>query len=333
MTDARGEPAAAPRRRPVIWTLVKVAVTAAMIYFLYTQIDLAELWEAASAVDARWLLVAMAQMLITPLIGGARWLLVLGAMGERDRWWPITRLFWIGMLFSQVLPSQVGGDAIRMLLARWRGHSLSVAINSVMIERILMVVVLVVLVACLLPFATHRLGMQPSVSWTVILLLAGAFVGVIVLVSADKIPFLAGLLSKLSKSGAGKTAMRLPVDARKVLLSPSAVLQATLAVLPHLNQVMCAFWIGRAVGLQLDFVDYLAIVPFIFISTLLPISIGGWGVREGVSVALFGFVGVASSQALLLSLFLGAAVVAASLPALPMWWIDSKRKPVSTPEP
>ncbi len=49
-------------------------------------------------------LMALAQLSLTPLIGGARWLVTMRATGERDGVWPLTRLFWIGMLFSQALP-------------------------------------------------------------------------------------------------------------------------------------------------------------------------------------------------------------------------------------
>jgi glycosyltransferase 2 family protein len=88
-----------------------------------------------------------------------------------------------------------------------------------------------------------------------------------------------------------------------------------------LNLCLAAWWIGLSLALPLSFADYLVTVV-----TLLPLSVGGWGLREGAVVALFGFVGVPSHSALAFSVLFGFAGIAASLPALAFVWYDPDRE-------
>jgi uncharacterized membrane protein YbhN (UPF0104 family) len=53
---------------------------------------------------------------------------------------------------------------------------------------------------------------------------------------------------------------------------------------------------------------------------VLPISVGGWGVREGVLVALLGAMGISADRALAFSLMFGLAAAVSSLPAIIIWW-------------
>jgi uncharacterized membrane protein YbhN (UPF0104 family) len=68
--------------------------------------------------------------------------------------------------------------------------------------------------------------------------------------------------------------------------------------------------------------------------TSLPISIGGWGVRETAMIGLLGLVGVPASAALVLSVELGLITMAASLPGLVFWFlINPKNVAAATASP
>jgi hypothetical protein len=76
----------------------------------------------------------------------------------------------------------------------------------------------------------------------------------------------------------------------------------------------------------------LIFIPVVTVITLVPVSVGGWGVREGALVALLGLVGVPSHTALAFSVLFGVAGILASLPALGFLWHDpSKAKPGEYP--
>jgi hypothetical protein len=66
----------------------------------------------------------------------------------------------------------------------------------------------------------------------------------------------------------------------------------------------------------------------------LPLSIGGWGIRENVTVALFGTAGVSAHAALAFSVLSGLTVSAVSLCGLPLLWMGTaKPDPVLTDPP
>jgi uncharacterized membrane protein YbhN (UPF0104 family) len=76
------------------------------------------------------------------------------------------------------------------------------------------------------------------------------------------------------------------------------------------------FAVGRALGLRYDLMTYFAIVPPALVLTVIPISIAGWGVREGVMVGLFSLIGADKTVVLMMSLVYGMLLIVVSLPGL-----------------
>ena len=70
----------------------------------------------------------------------------------------------------------------------------------------------------------------------------------------------------------------------------------------QMSDIVGTYFIARSLGVVLPFTLFLVVVPVVFVATLLPISLGGLGVREGAFVYLLGLVGVDASSALALSL-------------------------------
>jgi len=52
---------------------------------------------------------------------------------------------------------------------------------------------------------------------------------------------------------------------------------------------------------------------------VVPISIAGWGVREGIMVVGFGYLGVASEASLALSILYGLSILVVALPGGIIW--------------
>jgi uncharacterized membrane protein YbhN (UPF0104 family) len=89
--------------------------------------------------------------------------------------------------------------------------------------------------------------------------------------------------------------------------------------------MLAFFAVGRALGLRYDLVTYLAIVPPALVLTVIPISIAGWGVREGVLVSLFSLIGADRTVVLMMSLIYGMLLILASLPGLVVF-LKSRRQ-------
>jgi uncharacterized protein (TIRG00374 family) len=161
----------------------KLVLTGGILLFVLRQVDPAALGESFAAMNWALLAAGLLQMLIIPLLGGLRWKLVVVALRAEGRTWPLSRLFWISMLFGQVLPSTVGGDVVRVFMMWRSGTSLRIAFNSVALERASMLLTLVAFVALQLPFLASRVVVAQLVWIAPVLLLVG-IIGLIVLMSA-----------------------------------------------------------------------------------------------------------------------------------------------------
>jgi uncharacterized membrane protein YbhN (UPF0104 family) len=94
--------------------------------------------------------------------------------------------------------------------------------------------------------------------------------------------------------------------ARRLIHSPRPVLfVSVLSVLAHLLAILCAFAIARGLDLTLSFTDALLLFPVVLLATMLPFSVGGWGVREAAAMSVFALAGVPAAGALSLSLLFG----------------------------
>ena len=89
---------------------------------------------------------------------------------------------------------------------------------------------------------------------------------------------------------------------------------AGLSLLVHGISIVLFWFILDGLGSPASFGGLATAVPVLLLATTLPISIAGWGVREGIAVLLFGTIGVPSDAALAASLAFGAVLLIAALP-------------------
>jgi len=108
------------------------------------------------------------------------------------------------------------------------------------------------------------------------------------------------------------------VDARRTLLAALAprVLSLTVRVgLAVQAIVSLAVWLtARAIDLDVAFSVLVSILAPVLIIAAAPVSIGGFGIREGSYAVLLGYAGVSATDATFLSVLGGLAFALASLP-------------------
>jgi hypothetical protein len=250
---------------------------------------------------------------------GLRWCNIFDALATRDA--RVTRTVMIavaaiGMFFAQVLPS-VAGDGVRAWLLARRGGDWRNAVISVVIDRGIGVGLLIALgfAILLFPSGLTALGGYRDVVLVVYggLLLAG----VLALWLA---PNAAPLFDRWRYS---RWLAELAVDARRVLLGPKGPVILALGCLIHALTIVVVWAVGRAQGLVLPVSDAAVLFTVMIGVTLVPISIGGWGLRELAVIALLGHHGVAPERALLFSVCFGLALAVGSLPGAVAWLLYS----------
>ena len=302
---------------------LKFVVSGALIWFLLSKIDVGEATERITDADLGMLLLAILIFLFQLIVCVFRWRAVLTAIGAFLSFVDALKIYYIGIFFNQTLPSSVGGDAVRVYKAYRAGIGLRGAINGVMLERAGTVIALVLVVLAAQPFFLPRVG-EEAAGWiapVAIFLFLGAVAGLALLMVLDRIPV------SFHRWRLVRGLAALAADTRRVFLAPGPALRIIgWAAAGHVNLALGVYFIAMSLGLNITLVDCLALIPPVILITTLPISIAGWGVREGAMVAAFSLIGVAAEGALVLSLLFGLLVVATSLPGGVIWLLSSDRR-------
>ncbi len=301
---------------------LKFLVSGFLIWFLLTTVDLDAAEARMRDIAPGMLVLATAIFLVQLVIGALRWRAVLDAIGAPLSFARAVTFFFIGSFFNQTLPSSVGGDVVRIYKAYRAGLTLGGAVNGVMLERVAAVIALVALVAATQPFFLPRVG-DETARWivpAVALGVAGTVAGMVVLLVLDRLP------ASLRGWRLGRWLARLGADARKVFLTPRAA--GTVlgwGVAGHVNLTLGVYVLALGLKLEVTWVDCVVLFSPALLVTALPISIAGWGVREGAMVAMFGLAGVPTDGALLLSILYGLFILLISLPGGVIWILSGDR--------
>lgn len=303
-----------------IFMLIQTAVSIGLIGYLLSRIDLSNSVE--SILNAKpWLLAAgLAQMAIQPILGALRWKLILRSLGASLRFGPALRFVWIGTFFSQALPGAVGGDAVRIWLYWKSGAGHRAAINSVIIERIIMVLGLLSLVTALQPGLAAR-NPSPMVGWLPALMLSIGIGGTAALMLSDR------LVKRFDRWLPFRAITHIAADLRMALLHPATFVAITaISILAYLNMAVTAWLIALALGLSVTLIDCIVLIPLVLLISTIPVSVGGWGLREGAMVVLMAGIGVSAPGALGLSVLFGIAGILVSLPGAAIWLSSGHRR-------
>jgi uncharacterized membrane protein YbhN (UPF0104 family) len=296
----------------------QACLSAALLAYIFSIVDIGRAGAAAANANPLLLLAGVLQLgALFPLVA-LRWQLVARALGGDLPFLAALRIVWIGAFFSQVLPGAAGGDVVRMWLYWLRCGSRRLAIHSVALERLLMVTVLLLLVLAMQPGLAAR-GAPLTIVVSVGVVLTGIVIGLTVLLSSSR------LLAVYDKWPPFRMLSMVAGDVHAISSNiPRAAVLCLLSVAGHLNMVIAAWLIACALGLGFTFADCIVLIPLTVLAATLPISVGGWGVRESAAITLFGLVGISNSDALAMSLLLGLAGIAVALPGSILWLIRDR---------
>jgi hypothetical protein len=291
-------------RRPLL-LLLKAAVSILLLYLSLRSVNLTVLGERLSRIEAEWVAAALALMAAQVVFMAVRWRTIVAQCGAHLPLTAALRISFIASFFNQVLPSTVGGDAARVWMLARRGGGWAKATYSVLIDRIAGVFVLALLVIGSLPW-TLTLVRDP-IARTVLLLIGGCAI-------AGAIVFMAiGVLRsrRLDRWMLTRHLVEISRAAWRVCRSGQAlasVAAASFAI--HVMTISAAWCLVQSIDATASFAYLLFLIPPVLLITTIPVSIAGWGLREGSMIVAFGYAGLAASDGLIVSVLIGLAMFA-----------------------
>jgi uncharacterized membrane protein YbhN (UPF0104 family) len=280
-----------------LWTLAKVALVVACIAFVIGRVDAAALPSDLMTLGREsWgVLGGLAALHVLAL--GLRWRAALLQLGERVPLPAVLGDLLVGVTYNSLLPSTVGGDVVRAYRCATRVQRESSALASIALER---VIGLLCLAAVPLVGLLATLHDAPR---TLLFVSLGASAAFAVAVAGLHLPF------QLTARVVPTAFPRLAAFARETAeglrqIGPAA--RGRIAIWSLLYQALVAVSfvvVARALSTPHALRAVLVGVPIALVLAAIPISIGGFGVREGAFVAVLGPLGVTPSHALVMSLF------------------------------
>lgn len=299
--------------RRILVTGVRLAVTAGLLWVIFVRIDTARIVDVFSNISLLPLVLGIAALAASTPITAARWHSILMARNASPGVRTLFMITLVGLFFNQVLPTGVGGDAVRAWRCRMLGMRLGIAIRSILLDRAAGYAMIVFVSIAGLPvlLGTIASGLPQQ---AFILVLAAAVVGLVLLFCIDLLPaflFRLGFMAPLALVSI--EARQLVADRRRI-----AIILALSAIGLVFN-VYAYVWIGRSVGVALSFWDWLLIVPPVTLIQLLPVSLAGWGVREVALVVVMTAFGTSAELAIATSLLFGVCQILNGLPGGVVW--------------
>ena len=128
----------------------------------------------------------------------------------------------------------------------------------------------------------------------------------------------------------------LSTDGRRIVFSTRAgVVVVVASVVLHVCVSFAVWLIARSLQVDVTLAQCCVLVPLVMVASAIPISVAGWGVREGAMVAALGLVGVSQAEAFAVSLLLGLMLILVGLPGGVLWLRsrpEASSRPTATPD-
>jgi len=296
---------------------IKFSVSAALLFMIFNNVDLEQAYASASMLSLGTVLMALVLQIASNSIASFRWFLIMQRLGSTKNFLFFLLSYFKGTFFNQGLPTSIGGDAIRILDCSRNSHSKLDGFYGVFIDRFVGLAGLLILNIVALLF--NRNILPQNIYFALLAILALLFFALITLLFVYRFR-----LFRTNKWFAyiGQLSERY----YQVYASPSSLaVQIGLSVIIHLLAMTAFYVLGIGVGLDYPLSVYLVLVPPVVLLIILPISLAGWGIREGAMISIFLLVGADRSKVLTFSLLYGLLALTSSLPGLFVYLIQKNR--------
>jgi len=302
------------RARPLL-LLVKIAVSAGLLVLLLSWVDMGRMWAYARRASLAWLGAALVLFAMNVLVSTWRWALLMRAQQVTVRTSTLVASYLVAGFYNNFLPSNIGGDVIRIRDTAPSAGSKTLATTIVLTDRGLGLLALVFVAALGASLSSAAVGpthqaTAPVVPWLLWLGFAvSAGVSVPALLAPSAVGRLLRPLRVFHPEWVEERVGRLTRALGRFGESPGA-LAACFGSAVLVQALLVLFYVAVAWSMQIPVSPWnlAVIVPVTFLVQMLPVSINGLGVREATFALYFGRIGLPVESALAVS-FVGAGLV------------------------
>jgi uncharacterized protein (TIRG00374 family) len=327
---------AAPHSRTRHWLVValKLVVSAGLLALLFSRTDLRGLWLNVRNASLPWVLAALGLYLVQMLVATWRWGVLLVPQGLDLGHRRLLSSYLVATFFNNFLPSNIGGDVVRIRDTAGPAQSRTLAATIVLIDRGIGLMGLVLVAAMGATAAAGNGG-----AGTVPVLPAWLWAGFLLatLISAPAVIAPAGVgrllqpLTVFHPEWVGDRITRVTDALARFRDRPRSLASAFAgAVVVQALLVLFYSAVARSLNIPISVWHMAVIVPVSFVVQMVPVSVNGFGVREATFSFYFSRLGLPIESAMALSLGSTALVMLFSLSGAAVY--VARRHPHSHPK-
>ena len=300
--------------------LLRLAITAAILAYLATRIDMAEAARATAAISLPHLILVLMMVALDRAVMILRWVLLLRASGNPIATADATRLFLVSSFVGSFLPAGVGADAVRAYGLARENTTGSEALASVAVDRLLGITSLVMM--AFVGLVTWPTNQAP---WTLPVIVGVGAAACLAAFWADD--WMRWILPAHRQDGFFTRRILRFTDAVGRYRGRRAVLFHVLvwSLVVQVLRITQAHILGVGLGMSVPFAYFLLFMPLALLLLLLPISVSGFGLPQGGIVWMLRPMNVPESQAFALSTLIVLTGLAGNLPGMYLWLRKSSR--------
>jgi glycosyltransferase 2 family protein len=308
--------------KAILIAIVKLVVSLGLLAVLFSRTDTASLWRSVRSASLPWVLTALALYLLQMLVSTWRWNVLLVPQGFAIGHRRLLSSYLVATFFNNFLPSNIGGDVVRIRDTAGPAKSKTLAATVVLIDRGIGLLGLV-LVAAVGATVAGGMGTAPALPiwlWSGFLLAT--------LVSAPAVIAPAGVgkllqpLTVFHPEWVGDRITRVTEVLGRFRERPASLFNAFGgAVLVQALLVLFYAAVARSLHIPIAIPHLAVIVPISFIMQMVPVSVNGFGVREATFSFYFSRLGLPIESAMALSLGSTALIMIFSLSGAVVWFV------------
>ncbi|MDH4199234.1 MAG: flippase-like domain-containing protein [Spirochaetia bacterium] len=310
------------RRAALIVTgrsLFKFVISIGLVILIARSVNIKEIGARLMEVNISLILVASVIMAGLAILPSMRWKILIQHGGGALNLGNAYKLVMIGNFFGQALPAVIGGDGARVWYVHKLGVALAVAVNSILLDRLTALIALLLLAMVSMPWLWPIVPVNFAL-WAIGIILIAAAGGIILLIAARSIP---DAWNHWRMVRAGR---RLLDSFQSLLGSKLKSFQVIgLSIAVHCLIAVFVYALAKAVHVPIGLSECLLLIPLVLLVSMIPVSIAGWGVREGAMVVAFGFFHISPGDSMLVSVLFGIVVALSSIPGLIFWMLMGRK--------
>lgn len=297
--------------------MARGVVSLGLLIWLGLTVRWQEVGAALAGIDPAWLLAAVVSIVVSIIVSTIKWSLVLKAQHQPVALDFLWRTYWEGLFLNNFLPSSIGGDALRVIRVGQRLQDLAGGTASVVVERVLAMAG-IALTGLLGALVLHHIAPAVLVLFSSLLLITVLMCGLI--------------MSGLKPSGQGRIRnflQKMATHGQKIRHHWVTLIGVLiLSVVFQLLVVAVNYCLFRALHVStISWWEACYLIPVTSAVAMIPVSINGFGVREGAYVGLLQGYQVSITMAFSCSLLFAFLVSLCSLYGGILLMLHGRREP------